>query len=123
MGWQALPAVVVVVVCVNLFLSRPQVSRDGDRGAVRLRGIAAVRFGVQDIESVEDIGRTSLAAGWGMHGWRGRWTMNARLSPATRITFEPAAKGRVFGFPVKVRVLDAAPLTASDVKRNLRMEA
>jgi hypothetical protein len=117
--WQILPPIIVVLVVVNLAVSCPRVTRVDDHGTIRLRGTASVRFLIADIESVDDIGRTARVAGWGMHGWRGHWTLNSRSSPGVRITFRSPATGRVLGFPVKVRVLDAAPLTAQEVNQRL----
>jgi hypothetical protein len=43
--------------------------------------------------------------GWGAHGWGGRWLVNGSSSGLVRIDFEPRARGRVTGVPVRVREL------------------
>lgn len=56
----------------------------------------------------------SLVLGWGVHGWNGRWLVNGSSSGIVRIDIDPAAPGRVIGFPVKVRRLRVA-VTEPDV--------
>lgn len=43
--------------------------------------------------------------GWGAHGWRGRWLVNGSSKGLVVLDIEPDGKGRVLGFPVKVREL------------------
>lgn len=49
-----------------------------------------------------DIGRV---LGWGVHGWRGEWLVNGSSSGIVRVEIEPAARARVTGIAVKLRVL------------------
>ncbi|MDW3216431.1 MAG: hypothetical protein R8G01_20740 [Ilumatobacteraceae bacterium] len=58
------------------------------------------------------IPRTSITAaeddhdrvlGWGVHGWRGKWLVNGSSTQIVRLTVEPATRGRVAGFPVRVQ--------------------
>ena len=46
--------------------------------------------------------------GWGAHGWRGSWLVNASSSGLVRIEFAPAVRARTAGIPVRVRVLRVA---------------
>lgn len=98
---------------------RPRVERIGDRCQVRVPWTATVSFGPDDVERVEDIGRTRLVSGIGAHGGRGHWTLNTRRRPATRIRFRNPARLRVLGFSVEVQVLDVAPATRASVVRDL----
>ncbi|MEO6651246.1 MAG: hypothetical protein ABIP17_01145 [Ilumatobacteraceae bacterium] len=41
--------------------------------------------------------------GWGVHGWNGRWLVNGSSSGLVRIDVDPPARGRVLGFPVRIR--------------------
>jgi hypothetical protein len=43
--------------------------------------------------------------GWGAHGWRGRWLVNGSSKGIVVVHVDPPGKGRVLGFPVKVREL------------------
>lgn len=43
--------------------------------------------------------------GWGAHGWRGRWLVNGSYKGIVVLDIEPSGRGRVLGFPVKVREL------------------
>ena len=56
--------------------------------------------------------------GWGVHGWRGLWLVNGSSRGIVRIEIEPRARGRVLGWPVRVRTLlvaveDPSALVAS----------
>ena len=55
---------------------------------------------------------------WGVHGWRGVWLVNGSSHGIVRIDIDPAARGRVLGWPVRVRTLlvaveDPSALVAS----------
>lgn len=97
----------------------PKVVRDGDSAVVRLSFLATARFPVDDVAAVEEIASTSASAGIGVHGWRRHWTINTRRHPAVRITFRRPARLRILGLPVRVRVLDLAPATADELRREL----
>lgn len=56
---------------------------------------------VASITSVADDDDRVL--GWGVHGWRGKWLVNGSSSGVVRIDVEPPTRGRVAGFPVRVR--------------------
>lgn len=43
--------------------------------------------------------------GWGAHGWRGRWLVNGSSKGIVVLEIDPVARGRVLGFPVRVRDL------------------
>lgn len=43
--------------------------------------------------------------GWGAHGWRGRWLVNGSSKGIVVLHIDPPGKGRVLGFPVKLREL------------------
>jgi len=43
--------------------------------------------------------------GWGAHGWRGKWLVNGSSRGIVVLHIDPHAKGRVLGYPVKVREL------------------
>jgi hypothetical protein len=43
--------------------------------------------------------------GWGAHGWRGSWLVNGSSSGLVRIAFDPPARARTAGIPVRARVL------------------
>lgn len=48
---------------------------------------------------------TGPVYGWGAHGWRGGWLVNGSSKGIVVLHIEPAARGRVLGFPVKLREL------------------
>lgn len=48
---------------------------------------------------------TGPVLGWGAHGWRGRWLVNGSSKGIVVLHVEPAARGRVLGFPVSLREL------------------
>ncbi len=41
----------------------------------------------------------------GVHGWRGRWIVNGAAGPIVALTVDPVARGRLVGWPVRVREL------------------
>ncbi len=43
--------------------------------------------------------------GWGAHGWGGRWLVNGSSQGLVTLDIEPEERGRVCGFPVKLREL------------------
>jgi hypothetical protein len=43
--------------------------------------------------------------GWGAHGWRGRWLVNGSSKGIVVLHIDPPGRGRVLGFPVKLREL------------------
>lgn len=47
--------------------------------------------------------------GWGAHGWRGRWLVNGSSKGIVVLHIEPPARGRVIGFPVKLKELALSP--------------
>ena len=91
-----------------------RIAREGDEVVVSAP-FFRVRFGRTAIASIEDIDRTGLLAGVGVHGWGGHWTVNSRRSPAVRVTLAAPQRGRLFGVPVNVDVLDLAPAVAGDI--------
>ena len=56
------------------------------------------------IVSVE-ASKKPLFAGWGVHGWRGTWTVNGSSSGIVKITIEPPVHVRTIVFAIKLRVL------------------
>jgi hypothetical protein len=77
------------------------------------------RIPLRSITSVEELSETGLLAGIGAHGWRGHWTVNTRRRPAVRLSVEPPVRGRVLGFPIRLRTLDLAPVVADDLRREI----
>jgi len=43
--------------------------------------------------------------GWGVHGWRGKWLVNGSSRGLVRIAIDPAARARMLGLPITVRLL------------------
>lgn len=43
--------------------------------------------------------------GWGVHGWRGLWLVNASSRGLVRMTIEPRSRGRCLLFPLRIRQL------------------
>ncbi len=62
------------------------------RSAVRRHSIVAITPGA-NVLSI------------GVHGWRGRWIINGAAGPIVALTIDPGARGRVIGWPVRVRKL------------------
>jgi hypothetical protein len=48
---------------------------------------------------------TDRVLAWGVHGWRGKWLVNASSRGVVRIELDPVARARVLGFPVRLRIL------------------
>ena len=48
---------------------------------------------------------TDRVYGWGAHGWRGKWLVNASSANIVRIEISPAAHARTMGFPVSLTTL------------------
>ena len=46
--------------------------------------------------------------GWGAHGWRGEWLVNGSSQGIVRVELDPPGRGRVGGWPVRVRTLRVA---------------
>ena len=44
-----------------------------------------------------------FGAGFGVHGWRGRWVINGSNDGIVQLTFRQPQQARVVGFPVKPR--------------------
>jgi hypothetical protein len=43
--------------------------------------------------------------GWGVHGWRGRWLVNTTSTGLVTLDLDPACHARLFGIPLRPRVL------------------
>lgn len=74
-------------------------------GNVRIRmgwGFS-VRFLRTEVESVAL--DTQRVLGWGVHGWRGVWLVNGSSTGMVRIDLRDPVRGRVMGFPVRVRAI------------------
>ena len=83
--------------------SRSGVTVDGGSIDVRLGWAFRSRFPRAAVRSAaHDRGRVT---GWGVHGMRGRWLVNAASSGLVRLERDPPAAGRVLGLPVRVRTL------------------
>ncbi|MET0421865.1 MAG: hypothetical protein ABW073_09170 [Acidimicrobiia bacterium] len=79
------------------------VDLDEGQVSVKLSWAFQLRVPLADVRSaVLDHGRV---LGWGAHGWRGSWLVNGSSSGLVRLELEPAARARVVGIPVHVRVL------------------
>ena len=91
------------------------ITREGGDVVVTNGPFFRARFARTSIASIEDIDRTGLLAGIGVHGWGGHWTVNTRRSPAVRVTFASTQRGRLFGVPIKLDVLDLAPASAGEL--------
>lgn len=70
-----------------------------------------VRFGIGFSATIP---RTSVRAAaadtdrvlaWGAHGLAGRWLVNTSTKGMVALTLDPEARGRVLGFPVRLRLL------------------
>lgn len=62
--------------------------------------VAVPRGAIQAVDSVP-WRRYSIGA----HGWRGRWLVNTTPGPLVRIRIEPVTRGRILGFPIRIREL------------------
>lgn len=91
---------------------------------IRVVGISSRGSGVEvhpDVVKVRlgwafraTIARTSIRAArrdpdrvlaWGVHGWRGRWLVNASSRGVVRLDIDPPARAWVVGVPVRLRTL------------------
>ncbi|MCU1393786.1 MAG: hypothetical protein JWM34_2214 [Ilumatobacteraceae bacterium] len=55
----------------------------------------------------------------GVHGWRGRWLVNASADGILTIDIEPRVRGWVTGFPVRVRQLLVSVVDPAGLQRAL----
>jgi hypothetical protein len=55
------------------------------------------------VKGAKRLDRTYLSRG--AHGWAGRWLVNGAGDNLVSITIDPAGRGFVIGFPVKLREL------------------
>ena len=76
--------------------------------------VVMVRMGVAGWTFAADLPRLSITEvscvdgpvmAWGAHGWRGRWLVNGSSRGLVRLTIADGARGRVLGFPIRVREL------------------
>ena len=74
-----------------------------DRLVVRLSWAFRATIDRSTVRSVEPDDDRVL--GWGAHGWRGRWLVNASSTGIVRLELDPAARARVAGVPVRLRTL------------------
>ena len=51
---------------------------------------------------------SGLAGGVGVHGWRGTWLVNGGIRGIVEIAVDPPARAKVFGVPVRLRVLQVS---------------
>jgi hypothetical protein len=61
------------------------------------------RAPLQSVTSARPLEDTVISRG--VHGWRGDWLVNGAGDRLVEVRFEPAMKGHVIGFPVRVRRL------------------
>jgi hypothetical protein len=83
-----------------------------ERARVELSdGALRVRFGIGFTATIP---RTSVTAAardtrrvlaWGAHGFAGRWLVNTSSHGMVVLTIDPPSRGRVLGFPVRLREL------------------
>lgn len=50
-------------------------------------------------------GKKPRFAGWGVHGWRGTWTVNGSDRGMVKVTIEPPTHVRTLVFAIKLRTL------------------
>ena len=75
---------------------------DGDVVKVRMGWAFRAKFPRPDVTEVTNH-RPVLSIG--AHGWNGRWLVNGAHRPIAVVRLSQPARGRVAGFPVKLREL------------------
>jgi hypothetical protein len=71
--------------------------------------------------SVVDVERSDgFVAGWGVHGWRGRWLVNGSSRGLVRMRIDPPAPSRVVGFPGRLRELRVSVVEPDALVAHLR---
>ena len=55
------------------------------------------------IRAARRVGNQALSIG--VHGWRGRWLVNGAAGPLVALAVDPATRGRVLGFAIRLREL------------------
>jgi hypothetical protein len=50
-------------------------------------------------------GTHSLLAGWGVHGWAGRWFVNGSARGIVRLDIDPPVRARAVGLPIRLTTL------------------
>jgi hypothetical protein len=91
------------MVVVGIRPSSSDVEVDGDTIAVRMGYAFRARIPQASLRTAEaDHGRV---AGWGVHGWRGRWLVNGSSGNLVRLELDPPARAHVLGVPVRLRQL------------------
>ena len=71
---------------------------------VRMGPFFRVDIPVERLTSVE-VGRPSLWAGIGVHGWKGSWVVNGRIGEAAILEIDPHVRGWICSFPCRVHRL------------------
>lgn len=74
-----------------------------ERVRVRMSWAFRATFDRSRVESVSRAPRVRVTAG--AHGWRGRWLVNGASGPIVKIVLSGTARGRVIGFPIRIREL------------------
>lgn len=71
--------------------------------SVRMPYAFSMRAPRSSLISAEEV--TGRVLSRGVHGWRGRWLVNGAGDRLVLLRFDPPTRGRVLGFPVRVREL------------------
>ncbi len=79
------------------------VAVSGDEVRARMGWGFRARFPRSAVVSVAQYDRKPLSRG--VHGWAGRWLVNGSGEGIVSIALEPAQRGYVMGFPVRLNTL------------------
>jgi len=83
--------------------SRSFVQIEGDEVTVAMSWAFRARFPRSAVISATQLDKRPLSRG--VHGFAGRWLVNGSAQGIVVIDLEPRQRGRVLGFPVKLRQL------------------
>ncbi len=95
-----------------------RVEIDGDRLRARMGWTFRADIPLSSIKGAKRF--SGLAGGIGVHGWRGTWLVNGVIRGIVEITVDPPARAKVFGVPVRVKVLQVSGQSPEELIAALR---
>jgi hypothetical protein len=83
-----------------------RVAIEGDHLRVRMGWTFRADVPLSSVRGAKNF--SGLAGGIGVHGWRGTWLVNGGIRGIVEIAIDPPARARVFGIPVRLKVLQVS---------------
>jgi hypothetical protein len=74
---------------------------------VRMGWAFRARIPLEAVRAAEP-GTHPLLAGWGVHGWAGRWFVNGSARGIVRLDIDPPVRARAAGLPIRLTTLQVS---------------